>query len=414
MYLCFCILTERRLFERGSTLVGLDFLAHPFWDKYIEFEERQESHDRVFAILARVIRIPMHQYARYYERFRNMTHTRPLNEVAPEEAISRFQAEVLAESQAFGGVQRPELEIERDVRAKIDAMYYDIFTATQNEVSKRWTYESENKRPYFHVTELEHSQLHNWRKYLDFEEAEGDFSRIVCLYERCLVTCALYDEFWFRYARWMAAQSGKEEEVRIIYMRAAIMFVPVSRPGIRLQWAYFEESCGRVDVALDIHEAILLKLPDCVEVIVSWANLQRRQGGIEAAIQVYKNYIDAPTVDLYTKAALVAEWASLLWKGQGSADEARNAFLKNVQWYADSRVFFDKWYEFELDQASSPEHQEVQSERLKHVFDELRSRSRLSAEVKRELSQVYLNYLVQRGGKNAMKTFLEVDREMFG
>lgn len=335
----------------------------------------------------------------------------------PADTLAKFQAEVAAEAAAYGGGPRPELEVERDVRAKIDAMYYEVFTQTQAEVSKRWTYEAENKRPYFHVTELEASQLNNWRKYLDFEEAEGDFSRIVALYERCLVTCAFYDEFWFRYARWMAEQPGKEEEVRNIYIRASTLYVPISRPGIRMQWAYFEESCGRIDVALDIHAAILLKLPDCVEVIVSWANLQRRQNGVDAAIQVLKDHIEAPTVDLFTKAALVAEWAILLWKGKNSAEEARAVFHKNVQWYADSRIFWDKWFQFELEQDGKDKDGEPgagQAELVKHVFDEFRSRSRLPAPVKRELAQLYMNFLVQRGGKDAMKEFLTVDRQMFG
>ncbi|CAG7556852.1 unnamed protein product [Fusarium equiseti] len=404
----------RELFERGATFVGLDFLAHPFWDKYIEYEERQEAHDKIYAIHARIIRIPMHQYARYYERFRSLSHNQPITEVVPAEDLARFRAEVETENLAFGGAPKPELEIERDVRAKIDAMFYEIFTTTQTEVSKRWTYESEIKRPYFHVTALEHKDLANWRKYLDFEEAEGDFARIVALYERCLVTCAYYDDLWFRYARWMSGQDGKEEEVRNIYVRASTMFVPVSRPGIRMQWAYFEESAGRIDVALDIHESILLRLPDCVEVIVSWANVERRQNGIDAAIQVYKNQIDAPTVDPYTKAALVAEWALLVWKARGSAEDARDVFAKNVQWCGDSSLFWDRWFRFELEQPTSAETEGQQGEFMKKVFDELRERSRLSAPVKKDLAQLYLNYLVERGDKNAMKVFLQVDREVFG
>ncbi|ATY62051.1 mRNA splicing (Prp39) [Cordyceps militaris] len=401
----------RELLERGASFVGLDFLAHPFWDKYIEYEERQEAQDRVFALLARIVRIPMHQYARYYERFRALAHTRPLTEVVDAETLAKFQAEIVAESPG----QRPELEVERDVRAKMDGMYFEVFQSTQNEVSKRWTYESEIKRPYFHVTELDHAQLSNWRKYLDFEEAEGDYSRIVCLYERCLTTCAFYDEFWFRYTRWMSAQDEKESETRNIFIRAATMFVPVSRPGIRLQWAYFEESTGRVGVAVAIHEAILMKLQDCIEVIVSWANMERRQNGVDAAIQVYKDQIDAPTVDLYTKAALVAEWALLVWRGKGSAEDARAIYVKNVQWYADSRHFWDKWFEFELGQQgadgqSAPD----QATRVQHIFEELRCKSRLSAASKKELTQAYMSYLVQRGGSDAMKRFLEVDRVMFG
>ncbi|KAK3362226.1 hypothetical protein B0T25DRAFT_561310 [Lasiosphaeria hispida] len=403
----------RELFERAADHVGLDFLAHPFWDKYLEYEERQEAQDKIFSILKRVIHIPMHQYARYFERLRQLSHNRPLLELASPDLLAQYQAEVEAETIQFG-IAKTELEVERDIRAKIDAMFYQIFQRTQAETNKRWTYESEIKRPYFHVTELEHPQLVNWRKYLDFEESEGDFTRIAFLYERCLVTCAFYDEFWFRYARWMSAQDGKEEEVRNIYLRAATLYVPISRPGIRLQFAYFEEMCGRVEIARDIHASILMNLPDSVEVIISWANLERRQSGLDAAIDVYKAQIDSQAVDIYTKAALVTEWAFLLWKVKGNIDEARAVFAKNVQWYADSRHFWQKWLEFELEQPTTSALEAQHGKRIKSVFAEMRNKSRLSASIKQELGQVYLNYLQQRGGRDAMKEFLAVDRELFG
>ncbi|KAM0281912.1 hypothetical protein ACHAQH_003257 [Verticillium albo-atrum] len=401
----------RELFERGATHVGLDFLAHPFWDKYIEYEERQEAEDRVLAILRRIIALPLHQYSRYYEKFRQLSHNRPVSELVDDDVLTAYRAEVEA---PYAGAQRPELETERDIRGKIDARYYELFTQTQNEVSRRWTYESEMKRPYFHIDELDYQQLANWNKYLDFEEAEGDHTRIVFLYERCLVTCALYEEFWFRYARWMSSKEGKEEEVRIIYQRACTMHVPISRPGIRLQFAYFEESCGRIDIARDIHASILIQLPDCVEAITSWAQLQRRHSGLDAAIEVFKNQIDSPHVDIFTKAAMVVEWAFLLWKVKGSDEEARNVFLKNLDWYADSRIFWDKWLEFELQQPTSAETEAQHGERLKQIFDALRSKSRLSKASKKQLYQVYLRYLLERGGKDAMKRFLIIDREVFG
>jgi len=391
----------------------LDFLAHPFWDKYIEYEERQEAHDKIFEILKRVIEIPMHQYARYFERFRQLSHARPMTELVTADIVSRFRSETEAEAAAYG-VQKTELEVERDIRGKIDSLYYEKFTKTQQETTKRWTYEAEIKRPYFHVTELDHSQLVNWRKYLDFEEGEGDYTRILFLYERCLVTCAFYDEFWFRYARWMSAQAGKDEEVRNIYLRATTLFVPVSRPGIRLQFAYFEESCGRVGVAQELHNAILMKLPHCVEAVVSSANLQRRQQGLDSAIRVFREQIDAPEVDMFTKAALVTEWAFMLWKVNGSVEDARTVFEKNVQWYADSRHFWQKWLDFELAQPSNAALEAGIGERIENIFSEMRSRSRISNATKKQLAEIYLNYLQQRGGKDAMKAFLKLDREMFG
>lgn len=404
-----CVLTRAaRIFERGASFVGLDFLAHPFWDKYIEYEERQEAHDRIYTIHARLLAIPLHQYARYFERFRSLTESRSVAELIEPAAFSHLRSEF---ETAMASGQVPALEVERDIRSKVDAAYYELSSNTSAEVTKRWTFEQGIKRPYFHVTELDYPQLHNWREYLDFEESEGDVARITALYERCLVTCALYEEFWLRYARWMSGQEAKDEDVRIIFMKAATLFVPVSRPGIRLQWAYFEESIGRIDAAEAIHEAILTQIPDCTEVLISWANLARRQHGIEEAIRVYTNRIEAPTVDLYTKAALVAEWAYLLWKTKRSADEARAVFLKNAQWYADSRMFWERWFQFEIEQpVTDGDH----GKRVQHVFDELCSKSRLSIAAKRELGQIYLGYLVELGDKTSMKTFLKVDRELFG
>ncbi|KAH8657440.1 hypothetical protein BGZ60DRAFT_531607 [Tricladium varicosporioides] len=402
----------RELFERGASSVGLDFLAHPFWDKYLEFEDRLEAQDKIFEILSRVIKIPMHQYARYFERFRQLAHTRPLTELVDQETLARFRGEV--EAEGFQSGPKGELEIEREMRTKIDNFHLETFTRTQTETTKRWTYESEVKRPYFHVTELDHPQLVNWRKYLDFEEAEGDYVRAVFLYERCLVTCAFYDEFWFRYARWMSAQPGKQEEVRNIYQRASTLYVPISRPGIRLQYAYFEEMSNRVDLAVDIHQAILERMPGHVETIVSWANLERRQNGLEAAIEVYKSQIDSPIVDLFAKAAFVVEWAVLLWKVQGSVDEARQVFQKNQQWYLQSRHFWAKYLEFELSQptnlATEPEHYA----RIKKVHDDMIQESRMNLATKKELSNYYLLYLQERGTKEAMKEFLQIDRELNG
>lgn len=52
------------------------------------------------------------------------------------------------------------------------------------------------KRPYFHVKSLEKNQLNNWKEYLDFEIENGTPERVVVLFERCLIACALYEEFW--------------------------------------------------------------------------------------------------------------------------------------------------------------------------------------------------------------------------
>ncbi|KAL1959709.1 hypothetical protein VTO42DRAFT_1295 [Malbranchea cinnamomea] len=404
----------RELFERGANCVGLDFLAHPFWDKYIEFEERLEAVDKIFAILGRIIHIPMHQYARYFERYRQLAQTRPINELVPPEVLLQFRAEVESAATGVPPGSRSEAEVERDIRLRIDGYHLEIFSRTQTETTKRWTYESEIKRPYFHVTELDEAQLANWRKYLDFEEAEGSYERIQFLYERCLVTCAHYDEFWLRYARWMSAQEGKEEEVRNIYQRASTIYVPISRPEIRLHYAYFEEMAGRVDVAKDIHSAILVSLPGHIETIISFANLSRRHGGLDAAIEVYKSQIDSTHCDIQAKAALVAEWAKLLWKIKGRPAEAREVFQKNQHWYPDSRPFWTSYLMFELEQPTSAETESTQYQRIRQVINDIRTKSSLPTPVAKELILIYMTYLLERGSKDAIKEYTVLDREING
>ena len=402
------------LFERGAQSVGLDFLSHPFWDKYIEFEERVEAQDKIFAILARIIHIPVHQYARYFERYRQLAQTRPLAELAPAETISQFRTELEAASSQVPPGAKAEAEIERDLRLRIDNYHLEVFTNTQTETTKRWTFESEIKRPYFHVTELDEGQLANWNKYLDFEESEGAYSRIQFLYERCLVTCAHYDEFWLRYARWMAAQPEKDEETRIIYQRASYLYVPIANPTVRLHYAYFEEMCGRTDVAKDIHGAILLGLPSHVETIISLANLSRRHGGLDAAIEVYKTQLDSPECEMATKAALVAEWARLLWKIKGAADEARKVFQENQQYYLDSQAFWTSYLMFEVEQPTSAQTESVQYDRIKQVISDVRSKSVLFPSVVKELVQIYMAYLLERGSKDTAKEYMTLDREVHG
>ena len=45
---------------------------------------------------------------------------------------------------------------------------------------------------------LEKSQLKNWREYIDYEIRHGDRRRIIFLFERCMISCALYEDMWIK------------------------------------------------------------------------------------------------------------------------------------------------------------------------------------------------------------------------
>jgi len=310
-----------------------------------------------------------------------------------------------------GQPEKPALEIERQLRNKIHEHYYTAYGKTQQEVTNRWTFEQTIKRAYFHVTELEDAELENWRKYLEYEEKQGNFERTSFLYERCLVACALYDEFWLRYARWMFSQ-GKDyaENTRIINMRASCIFVPISAPEVRLNWARFEEKLGRTSVARDIYLAILDEAPENTETLIALAGVERRHEGNDAAVRLLEEHIGRS--NNHIGGILAAEQARILWQCKGSVDEARQVFKDKHERFLDSREFWVKYLEFEIAQPS-PDQEEGHT-RIKAVHELMRTKGRFSADVSKELSHYYMAYLMDRGGKDAAEEYMQLDKDVNG
>lgn len=170
------------LMERAAANVGLDFLGHPFWDKYLEFAEtRLANPKRVLTLLDRIVVIPMHQYARYYEKWRGLRNSMTPTEALDSTTLEAFTNEIHNDPEAKS--------FEAALKEKMDAQTAAVYKSTQEGTNKRWVYEAEIKRSYFHVKPLDRPQLQNWSKYLDFEEVQNDTNRIRALYERCLVPC---------------------------------------------------------------------------------------------------------------------------------------------------------------------------------------------------------------------------------
>jgi pre-mRNA-processing factor 39 len=361
-----------------------------------------------------VVEIPIQKFPQYFERFRHASQYRPLSELADPEVLEQWRQE-LANADLAAGVTRSEPEIERILRdGPLNSLTMAIWERVDAETRKRAAFEDGIKRPYFHTTELPAEELSNWRQYLDFEESEGNYERINFLYGRCTVICALYEEFWLRYIRWLQAQAEKTQEVRIIFQRACTVWVPIAKPAIRRHYAVFEEMEGNVAVARDMYRAILDQLATDLETIVALANMERRHGGIDAAITVYKEFLQAPQCDLIDKAVLVAEWATLLWKIKGSPDDAREVFVKNAQWYSQARPFWVNWIYFELDQPTSSVTETKQYERIKGVFDTMFEKSQIPPSAKKDIAHVYMEYLLQRGTTDAAKEWSRVDRDING
>ena len=100
---------------------------------------------------------------------------------------------------------------------------------------------------------LERGQLKNWKNYLEFEIGREQQIRIDTLFERCLIACALYEEYWLMYAqhlesRWNAEENDKKHVellLRSVYRRACTVHV-YDKPSLYLMWSNFEEKSGKI------------------------------------------------------------------------------------------------------------------------------------------------------------------------
>lgn len=184
------------------------------------------------------------------------------------------------------------------IREKIIAIRRKFHKNTVTNVTTRWQFEEGIKRPYFHVKPLERCQLKNWKEYLDFEIEQGEQMRILVLFERCLIACALYDEFWLKLIRYLdsivvAANDPNDILIRTrdAYERACTIHHP-DKPCLHLMWSAFEESQNNYTKASDILQNLeKINTTILLQIAYRRINLERRRGDIEKCIQLYEHYV---------------------------------------------------------------------------------------------------------------------------
>lgn len=405
------------------------------WNKYVEYEERMEEPGKIIAILFRAIQYPSQANQDHFNRLRHMAAYRPIVELLPAQDAMQYlhinPAEVL-----------PGDPNEQKIRGQIDQYYYSIFYQNQSEMTRRKDFETHIERPYFTTDEISDGDIENWIAYLEFEEDQDNYNRTRFLYERCLVACAYYDYFWARYYRWTVGQTWKtkepwgiynndppqpdkqdlvikarqEETIRNIFRRASY-YVPMSRTTIRMFWANWEESVGCVGTADALLDEMVQSMPDFTEAVVDRATLQRRHNGIEAGLQVFREYIGNRKIasNLYSKGWIVAEWAKLIWKTTGDAESARDVFVKSADYYLDVKKFWIDWLRFELEvPVTTEEEQKEQLARVRALVQRIRVESRIPPHTINDLCELYMDYLKEHGGPDAMAEWVKIDAETKG
>ena len=232
---------------------------------------------RLNAVFKRIFIHPLNSLGEFWEKYNQFAITQRLSVLATNKELD-----------ALAGGQEVDESV---LRVKLLESVEQYKKRTEATMAERQQYEVKIDRDYYHVTPMAEAAQENWRAYLMFEEKSGSKDIIERLYERCLVACADYPEFWMRFAAW------KESTVDVdaacaIYDRATKVHLRHSGE-IHLQYALLLEGHERLDQA----RAMYMKTIDQVDPkyapgFVQYANFERRQGNVNAAEILYQSALE--------------------------------------------------------------------------------------------------------------------------
>ncbi|KAJ8409093.1 hypothetical protein AAFF_G00241140 [Aldrovandia affinis] len=332
-----------RAYEHAVLAAGTDFRSDRLWESYITWEEELGNLAHVTAIYDRILGIPTQLYSHHFQRFKEHVQNNLPKHFLSQEEFVQLRAELanvgaLGEEEATPSEELPSgtedladpakrvTEVE-NMRHRVVEARQEVFNHNEHEVSKRWTFEEGIKRPYFHVKALEKAQLANWKEYLDFEIENGTPERVVVLFERCLVACALYEDFWIKYAKYL--ENYSIEGVRHVYRKACTIHLP-KKPTLHLLWAGFEEQQGNIAEARGILKALEETVPGLAMVRLRRVSLERRHGNMEEAESLLQDAIgngkNAGESSFYS-----IKLARQLLKVQRSLERARKVLLEAIE-----------------------------------------------------------------------------------
>ncbi|XP_059367964.1 pre-mRNA-processing factor 39 isoform X2 [Carassius carassius] len=332
----------RASYEHAVLACGTDFRSDRLWEAFIAWETEQGKLANVTAVYDRILCIPTQLYSQHFQKFKEHVQSNNPKHFLSEEEFVQLRVE-LANANKPNGDDAPGEELPpgtedlpdpakrvteiENMRHKVIETRQEVFNHNEHEVSKRWAFEEGIKRPYFHVKALEKTQLNNWREYLDFELENGTPERVVVLFERCLIACALYEEFWIKYAKYL--ESYSVEGVRHIFKKACTIHLP-KKPTVHLLWAAFEEQQGSVEEARRILREMEEAVPDLAMVRMRRVSLEHRHGHMEEAEALLRDAItngkNSSEASFYA-----VKLARQLLKVQKSIGKAKKVLLDAVE-----------------------------------------------------------------------------------
>ncbi|XP_017545618.1 pre-mRNA-processing factor 39 isoform X2 [Pygocentrus nattereri] len=382
----------RSAFEEAVTASGWDWHSDRLWDLYAEWEKEQGNLLAMTVVYDRVMRVPTQLYSTHYEKLKSHLTSHALQDVLSPEDYIKLRAEykqIQIQAKKEGSNPTADEEEERPpgedepadsgkdseeamqkMQELLLASREQMYLQNESEVRKRWNYEEGIKRPYFHVKPLDRAQLKAWHSYLDWEMAEAQavqeviegtsveapehskvsesvagHKRVLILFERCLIACALYEEFWDKYVRYLEPRSL--EETRSVYRQACEVHLPYKH-SFRLQWSTFEERHGNILEAQRILESLEQYMPGLAMVRLRRAGLERRLGRLDKAESLLREAVEQNKDKPHLHAFFSIKLARFLLKLGKNPSKARAVLQEAIELSPDNSKLYLNLLELEV------------------------------------------------------------------
>ncbi|XP_059289516.1 pre-mRNA-processing factor 39-2 isoform X2 [Lycium ferocissimum] len=343
----------RRLFTKGISLVGKDYFCHVLWDKYMSFEFSQEKWGSLALVYVQALCFPTKKLHKYYENFKKL--------------VTNLEEEILHLSDDSRDVQLKELssatavlsnkeivQVVKDLQdpsddsVRLKALYKYRYCGDQlyqkacQLEEKIKSFESNIQRRYFQATPLDNDELKNWHDYLDFIEKQDDFDWALKLYERCLISCANYPEFWIRYVDFMETKGGRE--LSMFALERATKVFSKNVPEIHLFTARYMEQIGDPDGARASFPPINTDWDSCfIQYVTNRANMEKRLGNCSAASDIYKRAINMAVKEqkLQCIPMLYIGYYRLTHMITASLEVARDVIIDGIKRFPGCRLLYE-------------------------------------------------------------------------
>ncbi|KAF4321312.1 hypothetical protein BBO99_00001514 [Phytophthora kernoviae] len=378
-----CPVDETRpILERAVAACGADPLAGPLWELYIQLETVNNDMPRLNQVFKRIMHQPLRNLEEFWEKYNQYVLAQQLQTLA-----------TLEEQKALAS-DGEEIMDEGLLRVKIVNTVEAVKNKSIETVYHRQAFEAGIDRSYFHVTPVSEAALKNWHSYLDFEEAANDDSRCEILYERCLISCANYEEIWLRYVAWNEKVRGFEA-ADAVFQRAVTIFLKY-RASIYLEYAAFLESHNKLQKAQDTYMKVLSDVaPKLAEAFLHYCNFERRRGDAETAKTWYERGLETVESQPEVYAYVTVSYTAFLFKSMGDVASARAVFERAVQKIDASVLLWLNFIHFEINAGDT--NVEIVS-RVSHVYERaLEDNCSLTMDEKNDLWFQYVEFMENYG-----------------